>query len=73
MRVLEALEEDDPLQPTLRTFELDLLQQLGYGVDFSVQVSPWMTASSITLRHNPGFMRCKTLPGNAHGSIRAWY
>jgi DNA repair protein RecO (recombination protein O) len=40
MRVLEALEEDDPLQPTLRTFELDLLQQLGYGVDFSVQGQP---------------------------------
>ena len=40
MRVLEALEEDDPLQPTLRTFELDLLQQLGYGVDFSAQGQP---------------------------------
>lgn len=40
MRVLEALEEDDPLQPTLRTFELDLLQQLGYGVDFSAQGRP---------------------------------
>jgi DNA repair protein RecO (recombination protein O) len=40
MRVLEALEEDDPLQPTLRTFELDLLQQLGYGVDFSDQGQP---------------------------------
>lgn len=40
MAVLEALEEDDPLQPTLRTFELELLQQLGYGVDFSAQGQP---------------------------------
>ena len=36
MRVLEALEEDDPLQPALRRFELELLDQLGYGIDFSV-------------------------------------
>ena len=40
MAVLEALEEDDPLQLTLRTFELELLQQLGYGVDFSAQGQP---------------------------------
>ncbi len=36
MRVLEALEEDDPLQPALRRFELELLDQLGFGIDFSV-------------------------------------
>ncbi len=35
MRVLEALEENDPLQPALRRFELELLDQLGYGIDFS--------------------------------------
>lgn len=36
MRVLEALEENDALQPALRCFELELLEQLGYGVDFSI-------------------------------------
>ena len=34
--MLEALEENDPLQPALRRFELELLDQLGYGIDFSV-------------------------------------
>ena len=40
MTVLEALEEGDPLEPALRRFELDVLQQLGYGIDFSVQGEP---------------------------------
>lgn len=40
MTVLEALEEGDSLEPALRRFELDVLQQLGYGIDFSVQGQP---------------------------------
>ena len=55
MRVLEALEEDDPLQPTLRTFELDLLQQLGYGVDFSVQGQPLDGSAQYYFEAQSGF------------------
>ena len=55
MRVLEALEEDDPLQPTLRTFELDLLQQLGYGVDFSVQGQPLDDSAQYYFEAQSGF------------------
>ena len=73
MKVLEALEEDDPLQPCLRTFELELLQQLGYGVDFLPKASPWMTALSIALRHNPAFTQFKTHRARARVSTLARY
>lgn len=55
MNVLEALEEDDPLQPTLRTFELELLQQLGYGVDFSAQGQPLENTAQYRFEAQSGF------------------
>ena len=53
--VLEALEEDDPLQPTLRTFELELLEQLGYGVDFSAQGQPLDDSAQYRFEAQSGF------------------
>ena len=55
MKVLEALEEDDPLQPTLRTFEFELLQQLGYGVDFSAQGQPLEDSVQYRFEAQSGF------------------
>ena len=34
LKVLEALEEADGLEPSLRNFEMDLLYHLGFGLDF---------------------------------------
>ena len=67
--VLEALEEDDPAAH-LRTFEFELLQQLGYGVDFSAQGQP-LHSVGIVLRHNPVFTRYRVHQAKAHGSIPA--
>ena len=55
MRVLEALEEHDPLQPALRCFELELLQQLGYGIDFSVRGQPLQEHRRYVFEAQTGF------------------
>jgi DNA repair protein RecO (recombination protein O) len=55
MRVLEALEENDPLQPALRCFELELLQQLGYGIDFSAKGEPLQENGRYTFEAQTGF------------------
>lgn len=55
MRVLEALEENDPLQPALRCFELELLQQLGYGIDFSVDGQALEDNARYTFEAQTGF------------------
>ena len=55
MRVLEALEEHDPLQPALRCFELELLQQLGYGIDFSVRGQPLQEHGRYVFEAQTGF------------------
>ena len=55
MRVLEALEENDPLQPALRCFELELLQQLGYGIDFSAKGQPLQENGRYTFEAQTGF------------------
>lgn len=55
MGVLEALEENDPLQPALRYFELELLQQLGYGIDFSIQGQPLQESGRYAFKAQTGF------------------
>lgn len=55
MRVLESLEENDPLQPALRNFELDLLQQLGFGIDFSVRGQPLQEKEQYIFEAQSGF------------------
>ena len=55
MRVLEALEENDPLQPALRSFELTLLQQLGYAVDFTHAGQPLQASAVYRFEPHSGF------------------
>ena len=38
-QLLNQLNQQAPLEPLLRDFELDLLQDLGYGVDFTIDMA----------------------------------
>jgi|TARA_E500000178_G_scaffold6094_1_gene6189 DNA repair protein RecO (recombination protein O) len=57
MQVLEALEEGDALQPALRLFELELLDQLGYGIDFSTAGEPLQANAFYRFEPQVGFHR----------------
>ena len=69
MSVLEALEEQDPLEPALRCFELDLLMQLGYGVDFSVQGQRLQDDCRYIFQAQTGFHRVES---DAHPDQRGF-
>ena len=57
MQVLESLEEGDALQPALRLFELELLDQLGYGIDFSTAGEPLQANAFYRFEPQVGFHR----------------
>lgn len=57
MQVLEALEEGDALQPALRLFELELLDQLGYGIDFCTAGEPFQANAFYRFEPQAGFHR----------------
>ena len=66
MQVLEALEEGDALQPALRLFELELLDQLGYGIDFSAAGEPLNASALYRFEPQVGFRRVS----GGDGSVR---
>lgn len=67
MQVLEALEEGDALQPALRLFELELLDQLGYGIDFSAAGEALQGNAYYRFEPHVGFHRVN----RDEGSVRA--
>ena len=64
MQVLEALEEGDALQPALRLFELELLDQLGYGIDFSAAGEPLNASALYRFEPQVGFRRVSGRDGS---------
>ena len=79
MQVLEALEEGDALQPALRLFELELLDQLGYGIDFSAAGKPlnadafyrFLSRGSDFVGSALTMDQCESLAGNRCWLLRA--
>ena len=69
LQVLEALEENDPLQPALRTFELELLEQLGYGVEFTAAGAALRTDEVYRFEAQAGFRIIET-GGRSHPSTQ---
>jgi DNA repair protein RecO (recombination protein O) len=57
---LDALAEDAPLEPTLRQFEMALLDELGYPIDLAddYQGAPLAEDSYYRYSHQSGFVVC---------------
>lgn len=58
-QTLAALEQQETLEPALRHFEFGLLQELGYGVDFSEDIDGQALSAGHLYRYYPdsGFAR----------------